>query len=99
MSALTEDGLRQRIPYQSEEQQQKASSTQAPESDDMKRSHVVWGQTPSGQGAHRCSDSRPLCSLTRVSATIRVSIPRPDDARRHHGALPPFLPKIAHRHP
>jgi hypothetical protein len=50
MSALTDDGLRQRIPQQREEP---PSSPKGPEPDDVKRDQVVWGKTPSGQGAHR----------------------------------------------
>ena|SRR6266850_4402567 len=75
MSALTEDGLRQRIPRQREERRPlpAPSSTHAsPESDDSTQDHVVWGKTPSGEGTYRCSDLMPLCSLTRVTATINA---------------------------
>lgn len=50
MSALTDDGLRQRIPQQREVQ---PSFPKEPEPDDAKRDQVVWGKTPSGLGAHR----------------------------------------------
>jgi len=50
MSALFDDGLRQRVPPHREE---KAQAPQALESDDSTRDHVVWGKTPSGQGVHR----------------------------------------------
>jgi len=49
MLTLTDDGLRQRIPQQREVQ---FSSPKEPEPDDAKRDQVVWGKTPSGQGAH-----------------------------------------------
>jgi phosphatidylethanolamine N-methyltransferase len=71
MSALTEDGLRQRIPRQREEQRPAPSPTQAsPESDDSTRDHVVWGKTPSGEGAHHCLYLISPCSLTRVTTTV-----------------------------
>ena len=50
MSALTDDGLRQRITQQSGEQ---PSSPEESEPDNSKRDQVVWGKTPSGLGAHR----------------------------------------------
>jgi len=46
MSALVDDGLRQRIPHQKEEQ---PPPTQQPEPHDSTRDHVVWGKTPSGE--------------------------------------------------
>lgn len=52
MSATMEDGLRQRIPRQREEQPQ-------PQPDDSTRDPVVLGKTPSGQGVH-ITDFRPL---------------------------------------
>jgi hypothetical protein len=47
-----EDGLRQRIPRQREEQPQ-------PQPDNSTRDPVVLGKTPSGQGVH-ITDFRPL---------------------------------------
>lgn len=61
MSAITEDGLRQRIPHQREEQPQS-------QPDDSNRDPVVLGQTPSGQGVH-ITDFRQL-TLTRVPTAI-----------------------------
>jgi hypothetical protein len=52
MSAIMEDGLRQRIPHQREEQPQS-------QPDDSTRDPVVLGKTPSGQGVH-ITDFRPL---------------------------------------
>jgi hypothetical protein len=52
MSAIMEDGLRQRIPHQREEQPQS-------QPDDPTRDPVVLGKTPSGQGVH-ITDFRPL---------------------------------------
>jgi hypothetical protein len=58
MSALLDDGLRQRIPHQREEQEQ-VQTTQEHQLDDPTRDPIVLGKTPSGQGEHR-ADFRPL---------------------------------------
>lgn len=83
MSAIMEDGLRQRIPHQREDQAQS-------QPDYPTRDPVVLGKTPSGQGVH-ITDFR-LLTLTRVSFSFSC----PDHARCHHGALPPVLSEIAH---
>lgn len=62
MSAIIEDGLRQRIPHQREEQPQS-------QLDDSTRDPVVLGKTPSGHGAY-VTDFRPLTLLTRVPTAI-----------------------------
>ncbi|KAF8467027.1 phosphatidylethanolamine N-methyltransferase [Russula ochroleuca] len=48
MSALLDDGLRQRIPHQREEQEQ-VQTTQEHQLDDPTRDPIVLGKTPSGQ--------------------------------------------------
>jgi hypothetical protein len=95
MSALLDDGLRQRIPPHREE---KAQVPQAAESDGSTRDHVVWGKTPSGKGAYRTRVF--FCSFSDTCPGNRsFSLPRPDDARCLDSALSPLLPKVAHRSP
>jgi hypothetical protein len=48
MSAILDDGLRQRIPHQREGKE----TTQEPQPDDSTRDPIVLGKTPSGQGVH-----------------------------------------------
>jgi phosphatidylethanolamine N-methyltransferase len=66
MLALTDDGLRQRITQQREEE---LSSPKESEPDNSKRDQVVWGKTPSGLGAHRVPTSCRI-TLTRVSLNV-----------------------------
>ena len=51
MSVMLDQGLRQRISQQKAEHV--TVSSQLDDDDDpLARDQVVWGQTPSGQGAH-----------------------------------------------
>jgi hypothetical protein len=54
MSAILDDGLRQRIPHQREHEQPQATLP-----DDPTRDPIVLGKTPSGQGVYS-TDFRPL---------------------------------------
>jgi phosphatidylethanolamine N-methyltransferase len=69
MSALLDDGLRQRITQGRVEHTFTTKPPLPSEPDDSTRDQVVWGKTPSGQGTP-CARARSALSLTRVPMTI-----------------------------
>ena len=94
MSVPLDPGLRQRTPHLKADQvavsSQSANDVHAPA-----RDQVVWGKTPSGQGAR--VPKHPLHLLVDTCLCLSPSFPRPDHARCAHSPLPSVLPKIAHR--
>ena len=93
---MSPQGLRQRTPQHLKADQLSISSHSDLDNDPPARDQIVWGQTPSGQGARVLYPS----TLRFLADTcLLLSFPRPNHSRCNHCPLPPVLSKITHRHP